>query len=143
MMAALTCHNLPEGLAVAVSAHTNPTKGLAVACAIALHNIPEGLVIAVPAFAATGSAGRALLLTLLSGLSEVPPCHRRSVVVREYAANAESHPPPRAANASPSISIFTAVIAHSRSARSSGLSSCGRYSYGPTMSRASRRSSPV
>ena len=47
MMLALTAHNLPEGVAVAVSASASRRSGGVVAAAIALHNIPEGLAIAV------------------------------------------------------------------------------------------------
>ena len=70
MMIALTAHNLPEGLAVAVTTSASRHSGGIVAVAIAMHNIPEGLAIAVPVFAATRSRRRALLLTLASGLSE-------------------------------------------------------------------------
>ena len=58
----------------ALSAALSATVGLGniggVAVAIALHNVPEGLAIAVPIYAATRSRSRALLMTLLSGLSE-------------------------------------------------------------------------
>ena len=70
MMIALSAHNLPEGLAVAVSASESRHSGTVVAIAIAMHNIPEGLAIAVPIFAATRSRRRALAMTLASGLSE-------------------------------------------------------------------------
>lgn len=69
MALALTAHNLPEGLAVAVSASTSRRTGFVVAIAIALHNIPEGLAIAVPLFAASYRT-TALLVTVASGLSE-------------------------------------------------------------------------
>ncbi|KAJ8599326.1 hypothetical protein CTAYLR_005349 [Chrysophaeum taylorii] len=69
MALALTAHNLPEGLAVAVTAATSRRTGLVVAIAIALHNIPEGLAIAVPLYA-TSHPTTALLTTVASGLSE-------------------------------------------------------------------------
>lgn len=69
MALALTVHNLPEGLAVAVSATVSRRTGLVVTIAIALHNIPEGIVIAVPLFAAS-SRSIAILTTIASGLSE-------------------------------------------------------------------------
>jgi len=41
----LTAHNLPEGMAVAISTMGSVKLGLKLAVAIALHNIPEGLAI--------------------------------------------------------------------------------------------------
>lgn len=70
MMATLTAHNFPEGVAVAVSALDSHSLGLVVAIAIAMHNIPEGIVIAVPIYAATRSKRKAILYALLSGLAE-------------------------------------------------------------------------
>jgi len=70
MMATLTAHNFPEGVAVAVSALDSHALGLVVAIAIAMHNIPEGIVIAVPIYAATRSKQKAMLYALLSGLAE-------------------------------------------------------------------------
>lgn len=66
----LTAHNFPEGLAVAMSAVHSARLGLIVMIAIALHNIPEGLTIAVTVRAAGDSKGKAVLMALLSGLSE-------------------------------------------------------------------------
>mmetsp|Transcript_36355 Transcript_36355/g.72043 ORF Transcript_36355/g.72043 Transcript_36355/m.72043 type:complete len:303 (+) Transcript_36355:79-987(+) len=70
MMATLTAHNLPEGVAVAVGALQSTRTGIVVMSAIAIHNIPEGLTIAIPIYAATGSRWQALGMTLASGLSE-------------------------------------------------------------------------
>lgn len=68
--AAITAHNLPEGLATFFATLDSPTIGAPLAVAIALHNIPEGIAIAVPVFHATGSRGKAALAALLSGLAE-------------------------------------------------------------------------
>jgi zinc transporter, ZIP family len=67
---AITAHNLPEGLATFFATLENPTVGLPLAMAIAIHNIPEGVSIAVPVYYATGSRGKAILATFLSGLAE-------------------------------------------------------------------------
>lgn len=67
---AITAHNLPEGLATFFATLENPTIGLPLAMAIAIHNIPEGVSIAVPVYYATGSKGKAVLATFLSGLAE-------------------------------------------------------------------------
>lgn len=67
---AITAHNLPEGLATFFATLENPTVGLPLAMAIAIHNIPEGVSIAVPVYFATGSRGKAVLATALSGLAE-------------------------------------------------------------------------
>lgn len=64
----MTAHNLPEGVAVGVSAFT--PLGPIMALAIAVHNVPEGVIVAAPVFAATGSRTRALLAATASGLSE-------------------------------------------------------------------------
>ena len=66
----LTVHNLPEGLAVGVSALKSRELGLALASAIFLHNVAEGVVIAVPLLAATGNRWLALGITAASGVSE-------------------------------------------------------------------------
>eukprot|EP00298_Acanthocystis_sp_HF-20_P020625 c25682_g1_i1.p1 GENE.c25682_g1_i1~~c25682_g1_i1.p1 ORF type:complete len:141 (-),score=52.65 c25682_g1_i1:26-448(-) len=70
MMISLTAHNLPEGMAVAVTTMSSVHAGGVVALAIALHNIPEGIVISVPVFAATGDRLQALKWSFMSGLSE-------------------------------------------------------------------------
>jgi len=70
MMLALTAHNFPEGLAVAVSSLESERLGFVVMAAIAVHNIPEGIAIAMPVFNATKSRMRALQMATLSGLAE-------------------------------------------------------------------------
>lgn len=68
--AAITLHNLPEGLATFFATLDNPTVGLPLAVAIAVHNIPEGVSIAIPVFYATGSKSKAVLATVVSGFAE-------------------------------------------------------------------------
>lgn len=70
MMAVLTAHNFPEGLAVSVSSVNSGSQGILVAFAIALHNIPEGLAIATPIYAATRNSFTAVGMAFASGLSE-------------------------------------------------------------------------
>lgn len=67
---ALTAHNFPEGLAVAVSSLQSDRLGGVVMAAVAVHNIPEGIVIAMPVLDATGSRWRAMQMATLSGLAE-------------------------------------------------------------------------
>lgn len=66
----LTIHNLPEGMAVAVSSLSSIRHGLIVSLAICIHNIPEGVVIAAPIYSATNKMGKAVAWTFYSGLSE-------------------------------------------------------------------------
>ena len=66
----LGIHNFPEGMASFVGALEDPSLGLSIAVAIAIHNIPEGLAVAAPVLAATGSRGKALWWTFLSGIVE-------------------------------------------------------------------------
>ncbi|KAG5462030.1 MAG: Zinc/iron permease [Olpidium bornovanus] len=69
--AAMTLHNLPEGLSVYLSALANVKLGLQLAVAIMLHNIPEGMAVAIPLYVATdGSVARVLGMTLVNGLAE-------------------------------------------------------------------------
>lgn len=66
----LTAHNLPEGLAVAISAMADQRLGLTVMLAIAVHNIPEGVAVAIPTLDATKSKCMAISVALLSGMTE-------------------------------------------------------------------------
>ncbi|MBN2860354.1 MAG: zinc transporter ZupT [Sphaerochaetaceae bacterium] len=68
---AITIHNIPEGLATFTSYLAEPQIGISIAIAIAIHNIPEGIAVAVPIYFATGRRGKALLIALLAGLSEM------------------------------------------------------------------------
>lgn len=67
--AAVTAHNLPEGV-LTVTAAADAALALPVALAVALHNIPEGLAVAAAVLAAGGSRRRAFWTALLSGLAE-------------------------------------------------------------------------
>jgi ZIP family zinc transporter len=70
LAAVLTLHNLPEGLAVAISASESSDVGFTVMVAIALHNIPEGICVAATALEATGDKWYAIRMSFYSGLSE-------------------------------------------------------------------------
>ena len=67
---AIAVHNFPEGLVTFLAALYSPTLGVAIAIAIAIHNIPEGIAVAAPIYYATGSKAKALLTSILSGLTE-------------------------------------------------------------------------
>jgi ZIP family zinc transporter len=70
LLAAMTLHNVPEGLAMGTSYAAHPRLGLLLALAIALHNIPEGIAVAGP-FRACGMPRRQYLAwTIGSGLAE-------------------------------------------------------------------------
>jgi ZIP family zinc transporter len=70
-VAAITLHNLPEGLAVGVSFGTGDLKaGYATALGIGLQNVPEGLAVGVALISVGLSRGRAVLWALASGLVE-------------------------------------------------------------------------
>lgn len=69
-MLAIILHNIPEGIATFISTTKDTSLGLSLTIAIAMHNIPEGISISVPIYYATKSKKRALIYTLISGLSE-------------------------------------------------------------------------
>ena len=66
----LLIHNIPEGIITFISSYTNKELGTKLALGIIAHNIPEGISIAVPIYYATKSRGKALIYTLIAGLSE-------------------------------------------------------------------------
>jgi ZIP family zinc transporter len=71
LMAAITLHNLPEGLAVGLGFGTGDVAGgFALALGIGLQNIPEGLAIALPLRRDGMSRGRAFMYGQLSAVVE-------------------------------------------------------------------------
>jgi ZIP family zinc transporter len=70
LLAAMTLHNVPEGLAVGTSYAAQPHLGLMLALAIALHNIPEGIAVAGPFRHCGMPRRRYLAWATISGLSE-------------------------------------------------------------------------
>ncbi len=70
IFAALTLHNVPEGLAVGTSYTAQPRLGLLLALAIALHNVPEGIAVAGPFRACGMPPWRCLLWATGSGMAE-------------------------------------------------------------------------
>lgn len=67
---AIGIHNFPEGFATFIAGLKDPSIAIPVALAIAIHNIPEGVAVAVPIREATGSRGKAVKWSFLSGLAE-------------------------------------------------------------------------
>ena len=66
--AAITIHNVPEGLAVGIAfASGEEAVGLALAVAIAVQNVPDGFAMAVPAVDAGVSKPKTVGYTTLSG----------------------------------------------------------------------------
>lgn len=66
----IAIHNLPEGIAVFMSAQVDIKIGIALALAIAIHNIPEGIAIAMPIFYATKSKRKAFWYSFVAGMAE-------------------------------------------------------------------------
>lgn len=69
-MIAIILHNVPEGIATFLTSNHDLKLGITLAIALALHNIPEGISVAVPIYYSTGNKKKALLYTLISGMSE-------------------------------------------------------------------------
>ncbi|MDX2098234.1 MAG: ZIP family metal transporter, partial [Leptolyngbyaceae cyanobacterium bins.59] len=71
LIAAITLHNFPEGLAVGVSfGEGSGGNGWATALGIGLQNLPEGLVVAISLISENYSVAYALWVSLLTGLVE-------------------------------------------------------------------------
>ena len=66
----LLLHNIPEGIAVFMSAYNNIKIGFKMCFSIMCHNIPEGIQISVPLYYSGESRGRVVLLTLISSFAE-------------------------------------------------------------------------
>lgn len=70
-IAAITMHNVPEGMAVGISFGGGDWhKGVVLAIAIGLQNIPEGLAVALPLVGLGYKRGQAVLIATLTGLVE-------------------------------------------------------------------------
>lgn len=75
---AITIHNIPEGIAVGVSAATAAlvaddsmlTEAMILALGIGIQNIPEGTAVSLPFFASGMSKIKAFILGSLSGIAE-------------------------------------------------------------------------
>ena len=65
----LAIHNFPEGLAIGSGFGASISLGLSLAISIALHDIPEGIVVATPMVNNGSSKKRALIITVLSGIT--------------------------------------------------------------------------
>lgn len=73
LLAALTIHNVPEGLAVGVAfAAGGPDLGLPLAIAIGIQNVPEGFAAAAPLLPAGSTVGAAAGVAALTGVVEPP-----------------------------------------------------------------------
>ena len=74
MAAAIALHNVPEGMVIGASfARSAGTgvldrSGLVMAAVIGLHDIPEGMAVAVPLISGGMGRGRAVLVTLSTGV---------------------------------------------------------------------------
>jgi Predicted divalent heavy-metal cations transporter len=60
----IALHDIPEGMAIAVSQETAPALGFLIAMAIALHNLPEGMATATPLKMAHIRSWKILLLNI-------------------------------------------------------------------------------
>lgn len=73
LYAAVTLHNIPEGMAVGVAfAGGGLFSSLMLALGIGVQNIPEGFCVACPLRAHGGSRKKSFLLSALSGAVEIP-----------------------------------------------------------------------
>jgi ZIP family zinc transporter len=82
LLAALTIHNVPEGLAVGVAfAAGGPEMGIPVALGIGIQNLPEGFAAAAPLIAAGTPAASAALIAALTGLVEPPAAFAAFAIV--------------------------------------------------------------
>lgn len=59
-----------EGIATFIAGATDIKLGITLAIAISLHNIPEGIAIALPIYYATNNKRKAILYSMIAGLSE-------------------------------------------------------------------------
>lgn len=80
----LLLHNIPEGIAVFMSAYNNIKIGFKMCFSIMCHNIPEGIQISVPLYYSGESRGRVVLLTLISSLAEPMGALLSYVFLKDY-----------------------------------------------------------
>jgi len=92
---AIAIHNFPEGVATFLAALEDPAVGLAIAVAIGLHNIPEGISVSVPIYYATGNRRRALVYSMLSGLSEPVGAFIAYGILRLFVGSGDGVMPPQ------------------------------------------------
>jgi ZIP family zinc transporter len=86
LLAALTIHNVPEGLAVGVAFAAGGLElGIPIALAIGIQNVPEGFAAAAPLIPAGTSARKAAGVAALTGLVE-PPAALAAFAAVELAA---------------------------------------------------------
>uniref|UniRef100_A0A7C4BC46 ZIP family metal transporter n=1 Tax=Ignisphaera aggregans TaxID=334771 RepID=A0A7C4BC46_9CREN len=71
---AIVIHNFPEGLAVGVATAFSPATGLSTALAIGVQDAPEGFAVSMPLVLAERKRLKALLVGVLSGLTETVMC---------------------------------------------------------------------
>ena len=66
-VAAISLHNLPEGIALGVGAHHNIVLGITWAVLITLHNLPMGISISIPFIESGKSKKFSIVITALVG----------------------------------------------------------------------------
>jgi len=71
MLAAISLHNIPEGIAIGAGGSYDFYLGAIIALMITLHNIPEGMAVAAPLLAGGVNRWKAVLLTTVSGAPTV------------------------------------------------------------------------
>jgi ZIP family zinc transporter len=67
IFAAISLHNIPEGIAIGAGGSHDSRFGVLLATMIALHNIPEGMAVASPLLIGGINRWKAVFLTALSG----------------------------------------------------------------------------
>lgn len=84
---AIILHNIPEGIATYMATTYDSHLGICLTISIALHNIPEGISISLPIYYATKSKRRAVMYTLISGLSELFGAIITAIFFKNYINN--------------------------------------------------------